>query len=61
MAGVAIPARSLLSMNALFACRPSKVESHCLHHMLPSRRACTQVMALRPRGYSFDVPPAVYE
>ena len=39
--------------NKLFAC--SKVESHCLHHMLPSRRACSQ-MALRPRGHYFDVP-----
>ena len=42
----------------LFAC--SKVESHCLHHMLPPRHACTQ-MALRPRGHSFDVPRVVYE
>ena len=33
----------------LFAC--SKVESHCLHHMLPPCSACTQ-MALRPRGHS---------
>ena len=38
----------------LFAC--SKVESHCLHHMLPSRRACrpTTQMALRPGGHSFE-------
>ena len=42
----------------LFAC--SKVESHCLHHMLPSRSACSQ-MALRPCGHSFDVPRVVYE
>ena len=29
----------------------SKVESHCLRHTLPSRRACAQ-MALRSRGCS---------
>ena len=35
--------------NRLFAC--SKVESHCLRHVLPSRSACSQ-MALRSRECS---------
>jgi len=42
----------------LFAC--SKVESHCLHHMLPPCRTCTQ-MALHPRGHSCDVTHVVCE
>ena len=42
----------------LFACR--KVESHCLHHMLPPRRVCSQ-MALHRRGHCYDVPRLVDE
>jgi len=38
----------------------SKGELHSLHHMLPLR-SCSSQMALRPRGYSYDVPRVVYD